>query len=187
VEGAGGGLTVSGVSRNRGSFVKCVAIQKKVGNPFTIQYVLKHNKRYLYFFVWWCSWFLKSLPVIIVSITRVNNFQHWYFRGTYSIFMIKVSACVFGLTSFALLISFRWRELAQLYQSSFEKKYKYFMYINMKSSVSNVSDHCEHITDRKSLHQGFSTVWPHAARQCVLCGLRTFLWFPDICHSAGWN
>jgi hypothetical protein len=33
VEGGGGGLTVSGVSRNRGGFVKCVAFQKKVGNP----------------------------------------------------------------------------------------------------------------------------------------------------------
>jgi hypothetical protein len=31
VEGGGGGLTVSGVSRNRGSFVKCVAIQKRMG------------------------------------------------------------------------------------------------------------------------------------------------------------
>jgi hypothetical protein len=31
VEGGGGGLTVSGVSRNRGSFVKCVAIQKRLG------------------------------------------------------------------------------------------------------------------------------------------------------------
>jgi hypothetical protein len=28
-----GGLTVSGVSRNRGSFVKCVAIQKRLGIP----------------------------------------------------------------------------------------------------------------------------------------------------------
>jgi hypothetical protein len=28
MEGGGGGLTVSGVSRNRGGFVKCVAIQK---------------------------------------------------------------------------------------------------------------------------------------------------------------
>jgi hypothetical protein len=34
VEGGGGGLTVSGVTRNRGSFVKCVAIRKKVGNPW---------------------------------------------------------------------------------------------------------------------------------------------------------
>jgi hypothetical protein len=33
VEGGGGGLTVSGVSRNRGSFVKCVAIQKRLGIP----------------------------------------------------------------------------------------------------------------------------------------------------------
>jgi hypothetical protein len=33
VEGGGGGLTVSGVSRNRGSFVKCVAIQKRLGTP----------------------------------------------------------------------------------------------------------------------------------------------------------
>jgi hypothetical protein len=33
MEGGGGGLTVSGVSRNRGSFVKCVAIQKRVGIP----------------------------------------------------------------------------------------------------------------------------------------------------------
>jgi hypothetical protein len=28
-----GGLTVSGVSRNRGGFVKCVAIQKSLGIP----------------------------------------------------------------------------------------------------------------------------------------------------------
>jgi hypothetical protein len=33
VEGGGGGLTVSGVSRNRGSFAKCVAIQKRFGIP----------------------------------------------------------------------------------------------------------------------------------------------------------
>jgi hypothetical protein len=33
VEGGGGGLTVSGVSRNRGSFVKCVAFQKRLGIP----------------------------------------------------------------------------------------------------------------------------------------------------------
>jgi hypothetical protein len=33
VEGGGGGLTVSGVSRNRGGFVKCVAIQKRLGTP----------------------------------------------------------------------------------------------------------------------------------------------------------
>jgi hypothetical protein len=33
VEGGGGGLTVSGVSRNRGGFVKCVAIQKRLGIP----------------------------------------------------------------------------------------------------------------------------------------------------------
>jgi hypothetical protein len=33
VEGGGGGLTVSGVSRNRGGFVKCVAIQKRLEIP----------------------------------------------------------------------------------------------------------------------------------------------------------
>jgi hypothetical protein len=33
VEGGGGGLTVSGVLRNRGSFVKSVAIQKRLGIP----------------------------------------------------------------------------------------------------------------------------------------------------------
>jgi hypothetical protein len=33
VEGGGGGLVVSGVSRNRGGFVKCVAIQKRLGIP----------------------------------------------------------------------------------------------------------------------------------------------------------
>jgi hypothetical protein len=33
MEGGGGGLTVSGVSRNRGGFVKCVAIQKRLGIP----------------------------------------------------------------------------------------------------------------------------------------------------------
>jgi hypothetical protein len=33
VEGGGGGLTVSGVSRNGGGFVKCVAIQKRLGIP----------------------------------------------------------------------------------------------------------------------------------------------------------
>jgi hypothetical protein len=33
VKGGGGGLTVSGVSRNRGCFVKCVAIQKRMGIP----------------------------------------------------------------------------------------------------------------------------------------------------------
>jgi hypothetical protein len=33
VEGGGGGLTVSGVSRNRGGFVKYVAIQKRLGIP----------------------------------------------------------------------------------------------------------------------------------------------------------
>jgi hypothetical protein len=33
VEGGGGGLTVSGVSRNRGGFVRCVAIQKRLRIP----------------------------------------------------------------------------------------------------------------------------------------------------------
>jgi hypothetical protein len=33
VEGGGVCLTVSGVSRNRGGFVKCVAIQKRLGIP----------------------------------------------------------------------------------------------------------------------------------------------------------
>jgi hypothetical protein len=33
VEGGGRGLTVSGVSRNRGGFVKCVTIQKRLGIP----------------------------------------------------------------------------------------------------------------------------------------------------------
>jgi hypothetical protein len=34
VEGGGGGFTLNGVLRNRGGFVKCVAIQKKkVGDP----------------------------------------------------------------------------------------------------------------------------------------------------------
>jgi hypothetical protein len=33
MEGGGGGLTVSGMSRNRRSFVKCVAIQKRLGIP----------------------------------------------------------------------------------------------------------------------------------------------------------
>jgi hypothetical protein len=36
VDGGGGGLTVSGMSRNHGGFVKCVAIQKKVVNPRSI-------------------------------------------------------------------------------------------------------------------------------------------------------
>jgi hypothetical protein len=44
VEGGGGGITVSGVSRNRGSFVKCVTIQKKrLGIPglgSTTQFVI---------------------------------------------------------------------------------------------------------------------------------------------------
>jgi hypothetical protein len=33
VEGGGRSLTVSGVSRNRGGFVKCVTIQKRLGIP----------------------------------------------------------------------------------------------------------------------------------------------------------
>jgi hypothetical protein len=33
VDGGGGGLIVSGVSQNRGGFVKCVAIQKRLGIP----------------------------------------------------------------------------------------------------------------------------------------------------------
>jgi hypothetical protein len=33
VEGGGGGLTVSGVTRNHGGFVKCVAIQKSLRTP----------------------------------------------------------------------------------------------------------------------------------------------------------
>jgi hypothetical protein len=37
MEGGGGGLTVSGVSRNRGGFVKCVAIQKRLGIPVLVQ------------------------------------------------------------------------------------------------------------------------------------------------------
>jgi hypothetical protein len=43
VEGGGGGLTVSGVSRNRGSFVKCVAIQKRLGIPavYDIKYLFE--------------------------------------------------------------------------------------------------------------------------------------------------
>jgi hypothetical protein len=42
VEGGGGGLTVIGVSRNRGGFVKCVAIQKRLGIPALDQF---HNKK----------------------------------------------------------------------------------------------------------------------------------------------
>jgi hypothetical protein len=42
--GGGGGLTVSGVSRNRGGFVKCVAIQKRLGIP-----ALKHGGRTFFF------------------------------------------------------------------------------------------------------------------------------------------
>jgi hypothetical protein len=37
VEGEGRGLTVSGVSRNRGGFVKCVAIQKRLGIPDLVE------------------------------------------------------------------------------------------------------------------------------------------------------
>jgi hypothetical protein len=44
VEGGGGGLTVSGVSWNRGDFVKCVAIQRRLGIP-ALGHVLK--KRYI--------------------------------------------------------------------------------------------------------------------------------------------
>jgi hypothetical protein len=40
VEGGGGGLTVSGVSRNSGGFVKCVAIQKRLGIPGLVVSVL---------------------------------------------------------------------------------------------------------------------------------------------------
>jgi hypothetical protein len=39
VEGGGGGLTVSGVSRNRGSFVKCIAIHKRLGIPDIYIYI----------------------------------------------------------------------------------------------------------------------------------------------------
>jgi hypothetical protein len=42
VEGGGGGLTLSGVSWNRGSFVKCVAIQERLGIPD-----LSHRKAFL--------------------------------------------------------------------------------------------------------------------------------------------
>jgi hypothetical protein len=38
----GGGLTVSGVSRNRGGFVKCVAIQKRLGIP-VLEYSFYNN------------------------------------------------------------------------------------------------------------------------------------------------
>jgi hypothetical protein len=45
VEGGGGGLTVSGMSRNRGGFVKCVAIQKKrLGIPDLEIYVSMKEK-----------------------------------------------------------------------------------------------------------------------------------------------
>jgi hypothetical protein len=40
----GGGLTVSGVSRNRGGFVKCVAIQKRLGIPAVHQSSWPHGK-----------------------------------------------------------------------------------------------------------------------------------------------
>jgi hypothetical protein len=39
VEGGGGGLNVSGVSQNCGGFVKCVAIQKRLGIP-ALMYVI---------------------------------------------------------------------------------------------------------------------------------------------------
>jgi hypothetical protein len=43
VEGGGGGLTVSGVSRNRGSFVKCVAIQKRLGIPALEEFIKQQD------------------------------------------------------------------------------------------------------------------------------------------------
>jgi hypothetical protein len=49
VEGGGGSLTVSGVSRNRGSFVKCVAIQKRLEIPALELGVLHMNE----FFAFW--------------------------------------------------------------------------------------------------------------------------------------
>jgi hypothetical protein len=44
-----GGLTVSGVSRNRGGFVKCVAIQKRLGIPavgysLTVSYKIFYSR-----------------------------------------------------------------------------------------------------------------------------------------------
>jgi hypothetical protein len=44
VEGGGGGLTVSGESRNRGGFIKCVAIQKRLGIPGLVVKVPPHAK-----------------------------------------------------------------------------------------------------------------------------------------------
>jgi hypothetical protein len=53
VEGGGGSLNVSGVSRNRGGFVKCAAIQKRLGIPdldafgmIVISFRLNHYYRY---------------------------------------------------------------------------------------------------------------------------------------------
>jgi hypothetical protein len=50
VEGGVGGLTVSGVSRNRGSFVKCVAIQKRLGIPDLEGYTALQHKIKLHIF-----------------------------------------------------------------------------------------------------------------------------------------
>jgi hypothetical protein len=44
VEGGCGGFTVSGLPRNRGGFVKCVAIQKRLGIP-ALEYLKLHALR----------------------------------------------------------------------------------------------------------------------------------------------
>jgi hypothetical protein len=58
VEGGGGGLTVSGVSRNRGDFVKCVAIQKKVRNPWATSF---HCLFYC------CAWYEMIRPSTLLA------------------------------------------------------------------------------------------------------------------------
>jgi hypothetical protein len=51
VEGGGGGLAVSGVSRNRGGFVKCVTIQKGLGIP-VVDIDINYDISLLKFFKW---------------------------------------------------------------------------------------------------------------------------------------
>jgi hypothetical protein len=77
VEGGDGGLTVSGVSRNRGGFVECVAIQIRWGIPAinvwvlllilieVIIYKTRYNTDVLRF----------GLPLMVILVLRFSRLE----------------------------------------------------------------------------------------------------------------
>jgi hypothetical protein len=74
VEGGGGGLTMSGVSRNRGSFVKYVAIQKRLGIPGLAYYHVH-----------------KTLDLILCQLNQIHNLTSQFFKIHINIILLSVA------------------------------------------------------------------------------------------------